>query len=143
MSPEKFPTPAIEGEGNLEKGLAAADAVEKRLVELGWSAEQLGEFKKAIRGLVMVMARADKGGPEQKVSVDFRMVKDKTGEEVAEVTVTSEGKGFGPEQIAELEPGEVPVEIFTDADDLEIAEEGNKVILWRKKNRTPETDSIG
>jgi serine/threonine-protein kinase RsbW len=162
MSREDFRN--IEGEGGKEesewsfestpeKALEVADAVEARLTQLGWSEEQLGNFKLAIHeAMVNAVVHGNEGDPAKKVNVELSMTKDADGEEMAEVTVVDEGKGFDPSQVPNPTRAEGLMEghgrgrffmkVFTDSEP-EFFEGQGKVILRRKKNRPQETDTIG
>jgi hypothetical protein len=142
MSHEKFPTAMPESADASEEKFESLSAIEVRLVELGWTEEQLGGFISAIQTMADAMARGNGGGPDGKMNFELAIAKDEDGGEVAEVTIAGEGKGLGSEQISELiDKGELFMKVFAEASP-EFFTDQNKVILRRKKNLAPETDTI-
>jgi len=130
----------------------AAGAVEARLAQLGWTEEQLGNFRLAISDAVAnAIVHGNEGDLAKKVNVELN-IKNEDGEEVAEVTILDEGNGLDPNQIPDPTRDEGLLEghgrgvyfmrVFTDADP-EFFEGQGKVILRRRKNRPVETDTIG
>jgi serine/threonine-protein kinase RsbW len=138
-------------ESTPEKAMEVADAVEARLGELGWTEEQLENFKLAIHeAIVNAAMHGNEGDPTKKVTVELNMTKDENGEEMAEVTILDEGKGFDPKQIAD--PTEEAGLMKSDGRGIRLIKEvtdtepeffpgEGKVILRRNKNHKPETDS--
>lgn len=128
MSLEKFS--AIEdasgGECNFAEALGSADAVGARLVELGWTKEQMGSFASAVKTMAEMMKGA---------TIELAVTKDENGNDVAEVTISSDGEGGG----FDLE--RIPMKVFVEADPEFFAKQ-HKVILRRQKDRALETDSI-
>ena len=161
MSPEKYSADEREQsdevnnwsfESTPEKAMEVADAVEARLGELGSAEKQLDNFKLAIdEAIVNAAMHGNEGDPAKKVTVELNMTKDEDGEEVAEVTILDEGKGFDPSEITDstAEEGLMKsdgrgvrlMKVLTDTEPEFFPGQG-KVILRRKKNRKPETDSI-
>lgn len=136
MSPEKMVSFEDTNERMAGGGAETVAGVESRLAELGWSKDQIGNFPAAIQTMADAMAR---GG---NVGIELNTIPGENGEEVAEVTLAGEGEGLDPSQLQELiEKGELFIKVFTEADPEFFAGQ-NKVILRRKKDRAPETDSI-
>jgi hypothetical protein len=142
---EFFPAAAEsedKSEGTHEQRLETADAVGASLLERGWTKEQLGNFPSAVQAMANAMIRGNEGIPAGQVHFEVAMPGGEDGEDVAEVTIVGEGKGLDPDQLSKLiEKGELFVKVFTQADPEFFADQ-NKVILRRKKNRTPEADTI-
>lgn len=148
MTAEKFPMGVFGGDAERADTVAqrfeTADAVGARLIEQGWSEEQLGRFVSTMRMMAdAVIAHGNEAASAAgEINFELTVTKDEDGGEVAEVTIAGEGNGFGPEQIAQLiDRGELPVEAF-DRDTTQFFEDQNKVVLRRKKDIVSETDTI-
>jgi len=126
------------------KAMESADAIEARLAELGWTEEQLGNFKVAIHeGIVNAAMHGNEGDPAKKVTVELVVTKSADGEEMAEVTIMDEGKGFDSKNIPDPTQDERILEksgrgIFIMAEETDVAPEffpnQGKVILRRRKD---------
>ena len=160
MSAEHFEN--REGKGELaesawsfestpESAEKAASIIEASLTRLGWTDEQLGNFRLAVSEAVAnAVVHGNERDPAKKVNVELG-IKNEDGDEVAEVTILDEGKGFNPNQIPDPTREEGLLEghgrgvyfmkVFTDAEP-EFFEGQGKVILRRRKNRPVETDNI-
>jgi serine/threonine-protein kinase RsbW len=139
-------------ESTTGKALEAADVLEDRFVELGWTEEQLGQFKLAVHeAAVNAVLYGNENDPSKKFGIELNMTKDEHGEEMAEVTIWHEGKGFDPGKIPDPTEGDALMEghgrgvflmkMLSDAEPEFFTDEP-KVILRLKKNRKPETDTI-
>jgi hypothetical protein len=141
MPPEKFPS--AENENTAEGAIETAGDVETRLIELGWTKEQVGDFAEAIQTMANEMTsdgEASQASAVPEANFELNIVKGADGDEVAEVTIVGEGRGLSPEQLSKLiDGGEFFMKVFTEADPEFFAGQ-NKVILRRKKNREPEPD---
>ncbi len=151
--PDRFPK--IENESGGEnkwsfestpgKAMEVADAVEERLRGLGWTEEQLGNFKVAIHeGIINAVVHGNEGDPAKKVDVELNIVKDVDGEEMAEITIIDEGKGFDPDTVPDPTEGENLLEghgrgLYIMGDETDVAPEflpnQGRLILRRKKDR--------
>lgn len=158
MPPEHFSVNEAEHnniwefESTPEKAMEVADALEARLVELGWTEEQIGNFKLVVHeGIVNAVVHGNNGDSTKKVKVELAMTKDNDGEEMAEIIIMDEGTGFDPNEVPNptdekglLETHGRGLFIMTVGTDVapEFFKGEGKLILRRRKNRKPETDSI-
>ena len=133
-------------ESTPEKAMEMADVIEARLLESGWTDEQLGNFKLAIHeGIVNAAMHGNEGDPAKKVTVELALAKNADEKEMAEITILDEGKGFDPEHIPNPTQDEKLLEnhgrgIFIMAEETDVAPEffpnQGKVILRRRQDHT-------
>lgn len=140
MPPEKFLP--IEHESVPVRGFETAGDIEIRLIALGWTKEQLGDFAQAVQEVADAIAQGNEGDSARKADIGLEVMNDQNGGEEAVVTIAGEGRGLGPEEISKLIDGQKLSMKALDASTLEFFADQNKMVLRRKRNLPPETDSV-
>jgi serine/threonine-protein kinase RsbW len=136
-------------ESNPTEAAAAAHEVRVRLEALGWSDDEIGKFEEVMdEAIANAILHGNKKDSGKKVSVALRFDKDSDGTDMVEATITDEGGGFDPKEVADPTQGEgltkesgrgiYLMKMYTDY--LEFVPGEGKVIM--RKRREAEKDEI-
>ena len=136
MSAEIFKNNELPVEHGFGEHLENAEAVGARLIELGWTPEQVGSFASAINMMADAMARGGADSHVGNVTIELSVVNnEETGDEEAEATLMGAGEELSPDRLSELVQDPEFFEKVMNDSDPEFFVNMNKVVLRRKKDR--------